>query len=199
MADKPLPEAFYELPEWVTPSLKTAHAELLIRLREETTGQSWGNATADTRIDAALAWLRANTTATSDPPLLVGASEGACDALTYASDHPVAGVIGIIPAIDIQAMRVADTLGLRAAIDAAWGVTYPAALPAGANPATLTAALSSVPQQHWYASNDTVSANIAAYAAAVGADLRNVGALGHTDAAIAAVAATDVLTFINAL
>lgn len=92
----------------------------------------WGNSTSDARIDAALAWTRANLPVhPSWPPFLVGASMGAYAALEYAADHPVCGVVGIIPAIDGQAIRVADTLSLRAVIDSAWGVTYPGTLITG--------------------------------------------------------------------
>lgn len=158
----------------------------------------WSNATKDTRIADALTWGRANLACSSADPLVVGVSMGGGAALHYAANHATAGVVGIIPAIDYQAIRVADTSGLRAGIDTAAGVTYPAALPAGFNPSTLTASLTTTPIQLWTASNDAVSANAATFATAVGADLHDVGALGHTDAAIAAADIPTIISFLAA-
>jgi pimeloyl-ACP methyl ester carboxylesterase len=164
-----------------------------------TLGVEWGNATARGRIDDCLSWLRANTSATDDPAFLIGASMGACASLCWSTAHPtlVKGVVGIIPAIDLQAIRVANTGSLRASIDTAYGVTYPTALPSGSNPAAETATLAAVPQQLWYASNDAVSANISTYATAVGADLHSVGALSHSDASVAAVTIDTLVQFIT--
>lgn len=160
-----------------------------------TAAHNWGNATGDSRIDDAVTAARARG-ASGRPPVFVADSHGAPWALTYATDHPVTCVVARVPAIDLQAIRVADTLSLRASIDLGWGVTYPAALPAAANPAVHTTELAQVHQQLWYASDDAVSANVATYATAVGADLRSVGALGHTAAAIAAADADAMVRFI---
>lgn len=160
----------------------------------------WGNSTDQTRRTTAITWARTNARGSSAPVVLIGASMGSTSSLLYAADHPaeVAAVIGVIPAVDIQAIRVADTFGLRASIDAAWGVTYPAALPAGADPAARVADFDGIPIQLWYANDDPASVNIGTFAAAVGADLHDVGALGHTAAATAAVDAAAVLAFISA-
>lgn len=158
----------------------------------------WGNVTCVSRMDAAIAYCRSTLGAHSTAkPLIVGISHGAACGLTYAYNRAVRGFVGISPAIDLQAIRVADTLGQRASIDAAWGVTYPAALPAGADPATHTSDLRSLPQQLWYASDDAVSANIGVYATAVGAELHNVGALGHTNAAVAAATPSVIVSWLG--
>lgn len=161
----------------------------------------WDNATGQTRIANALTYARASLAATADPAILVGASHGAGSALHWAAVNPtlVAAVVGIIPAIDYQAIRVADTAGLRASIDTAWGVTYPAALPVGANPSTRTADLQAIPIQLWTASDDAVSANASTFDTALPlCTTTSVGALGHTETAIAAVTAADVVAFVQA-
>lgn len=150
---------------------------------------TWGNATTLSRYDSALTFARTAAIGAhaSKPPVLLGVSHGTTCALTVAYNRTVAAVAGILPAVDLQAIRVADTLSLRAGIDSAWGVTYPTALPAGADPATHTAQLSAVPQRLFYSSDDAVSVNLSTYATATGASIVNLGALGHTDTAVAAV------------
>lgn len=167
----------------VAPSLGSAH---------------WGNATARTRIGDAITWGTANRNV-AGPVVLVGTSMGVTAALNYAADNPgaVACVVGIIPAIDLQAIRVADTNGARAGIDTAYGVVYPAALPTGSNPAARTAELD-IPIQLWTASDDAVSANAPAFATATGAVVNDVGALGHDNDAVAAVDPNIVAAFIAA-
>lgn len=157
----------------------------------------WGTDLAVGRLDDALTYARANG-ASSAPALLIGVSMGAGTVLRWASLHPteVAAVAGIIPAVDYQALRVADAFGARASIDAAWGVVYPAALPAGSDPATLD-----FTQQHvalWYAPDDaTVAAGpVIAFAAAQRAQLTSVGNLGHTNAAVAAVDPAAILELV---
>lgn len=160
----------------------------------------WGNQAARDRITDAIAWHEANWASTG-PAVLIGTSMGATAALNYAADNPgdVACVIGLIPAIDLQAIRVADTGGARAAIDTAYGVTYPAALPAGSDPAARTLELD-LPIWLATASDDAVSVNAATFATATGATHVDVGALGHDNDAIAAVASshlTSLLAFIE--
>lgn len=158
----------------------------------------WGNSTAATRLTAMETYLRSEFAASGDL-VLIGSSHGAQWALSYAAAHPedVAAVIGFIPVIDLAYVRDNNVGGLRASIDTAWGVAHPTALPAGSDPATLTDELAEVPIQLWYASDDAVSTNIAAFASATGAEMHNVGALGHTDAAIAAVDSDAVAAFIE--
>lgn len=162
----------------------------------------WGNATGEARVNAALAWARANMGATSAPAIIVGTSHGGGSALRYAAGNPtlVACVVVMVPALDFQALRVANTIGLRGSLDVAWGATYPAALPVGANPAERTADLAGMPIQMWTASDDPVSENAATFAAAPGmtVDARNVGALGHSAAAVTAVDEAAAAVFVQA-
>jgi dienelactone hydrolase len=157
----------------------------------------WGNPTSDSRMDDAVTWARANLAASSEPPVIVGASHGACCSMLYDTDNDVACQVMLIPALDTQYLRVnspVEGIAVRAPIDAAWGVTYPAALPAGANPIDLTP---QSPVQIWAASDDDISTNVQSWATTHGQEFHNVGALGHSDASIAAATPASVLTFIQ--
>lgn len=160
---------------------------------------NFGNATSQSRITDAIDWLQSSGWCDpGEPVTLIGASMGANASLVYASLVPenVACVVGMIPLVDTEAVREANTAGLRTYIDTAWGVTYPEPLPSQANPADPANAMD-VPVQLWYANNDAISVNIADYAAAIDADAHDVGALDHTDAAVAAVDAQDILSFMR--
>jgi pimeloyl-ACP methyl ester carboxylesterase len=181
------------------PGVLAALTRALFTIAAPTLGVAhWGNPAARARIADAVAWLEANR-AVAGPAILVGTSMGAAAALNYAADNPgdVAAVVGIIPAVDLQAVRVADTGGARAGRDAAYGVAYPAALPAGANPAARVAELD-VPVLLCTASDDAISVNAGTFAAAIGAELVDVGALGHDNDAVAAVDPEAVAAFVNA-
>lgn len=166
---------------------------------------TWNNATARSRIQTAAAWLRTNRGCVG-PAWLIGSSMGGTNSLGYAIASPadVAGVIGVICAVDMDDIRDNDrgTSG-RANIDAAHGLTWTApgtpALPAGVNPADNTGVLTGLPIQLWSANDDTVALHslTQTFAAAVGATLVDVGALGHSDAAMAAVDPAVVLAFIR--
>lgn len=162
---------------------------------------TWNNAAGQTSLNRAAAQLKVEA---SDPAatrvILVGASHGAGSAIRHAQAFPsaVACVVGTVPALNWGYLRTSDALniGLRAALDAAWGVVYPAALPAGVDPSTRITDLT-VPTQLWVASNDLVSSGWENYAARPNVEVRQVGALGHTDAAIAAWDPNAVLEFVE--
>lgn len=166
-----------------------------------TTQVSWGNSTAQNRTDDVLAWARTTFGASNRPAVMLGGSEGAVDALTYAYVNPakVACVVGLIPLIDLQEAREQDIQGLRGTIDTAWGVTYPAALPSGADPMTAghQATLATIPIQLWYATDDAVSANITAFRNGTGCDIRPVGPTGHSDTSIGNAWPTEIVKFIR--
>ena len=58
--------------------------------------------------------------------------------------------------------------------------------------------LAGTPIQLWEASDDTLAENVDTFAATLGADLHDVGALGHTATAVQAVDAEDVVSFVIA-
>lgn len=172
-----------------------------------TVTELWGNATDRTRRTAMRTYAQANGGRAGKVPL-IGLSMGFASSALWAYNNPTltSCIVGVIPAIDKQAIRVGDSIGQRAVIDAADGVTYPAALPSGTNPNAdpARAVLATIPQLLFYSSDDTTpspttgaSENIEAYAAATGATLVNLGALGHSNAAIEAVATTHFPTLLR--
>jgi hypothetical protein len=171
---------------------------------------TWGNgtaadeaATAMGRSKDALAWARAAPPngfgQSSAPPVALGASEGSLWSIKYAARHPVACVVCFLTICDLSSVYTANLGGFRSQIEAAYGVTYPAALPAGADPyRDHLAALSSVPLLCQYSSDDAYSTHIAEFAAATGATLINSGALGHSDASIAQADINQIRAFVRA-
>lgn len=151
---------------------------------------SWGSAAAQAKISPLVTTARASWGASSGKFSLVGVSMGHTLAVDYAAANPtlVAKVAGILPVTDMEAIRTRNPSGFRAEIDTAWGVVYPAALPAGANPNGHAADLVSaaIGYKAWGASDDTIStqAEQSAFATAAGGTLVDLGALGHTEAAI---------------
>jgi S-formylglutathione hydrolase FrmB len=162
-------------------------------------GTLWNNATGQQRIADALAYARSALGATSAKAIFLGTSMGGFSALSWAAMNPtlVKAVYAFLPVVDLQAVRVSNVLGLRSYVDAAWGVTYPAALPAGANVYGRAADLAGIPIRIWSASNDNVSENVAGFVAATGATHTNLGAVGHTDAALAGIDAAAVAEFVR--
>lgn len=158
---------------------------------------TWGNSNCDTRIDDCVAWARANLPVSLEPPLILATSHGTTCGLCYAADHPIGGFVGMLPCIDQQYHITNDTGGIRSSINTAWGRSAgdTTTLPAGSNPAVMTTALGQVAQQLWYSTDDAVSTNVGTYTSSVGCELRSLGALGHTNAAVAAVTKTDVVKF----
>lgn len=163
--------------------------------------QAFGNPTAQTRLGQCRTWLQANG-ALPGTVLCITTSQGAACALNYASDNPthIGGIVSFMPGFHLDDLRDNDRGGTRVLIDAAWGVSYPAPLPAGANPALKSAQLSAIPQQMWYATDDPYipTTVVTDWAAASGAEAYSVGALGHSDNAIAAAPHETVLEFLRA-
>lgn len=165
---------------------------------------TFGNATVIARLLTAWTFLQTQPLAATGPVILFGASMGGVSALNFARTYGTAKVKGIVSAFgvtDLDDIYQNDRGGFRATIGTAHGVTYPAALPATANPATNTSELGSIPWRGWYASDDTlvVPATQTAFAAAVANGIAtSVGAQGHDDDVITA-AWDSMLSTISAL
>lgn len=168
-------------------------------------GNAWATDQSMTDIDAARTTLQAAFPAMrTDKVCLVGASMGVALGTRYSQLHPasVAALVGMIPAYDPKAIYIANNVG-DAAMEAAWGFSglgnFPDALDLGPK----AAQAATVPLLTGYASNDTVvpAASVTAYHALAGGDpanLINLGALDHTDAAIAAMPVTTIARFLVA-
>lgn len=160
-------------------------------------GDTFANDTALARIDAAITQLSTLAEIPSSKVHLIGVSMGAAAGVRYASTYPskVASFTGIIPLSSIINTYTNDVAGLRASIGTAWGVTYPTALPAGADLVTLSAAMTAIPSRLYYSDPDTSVpvADVTALGTAMGADVVSLGtALGHTEAGINDIGATTL-------
>lgn len=162
--------------------------------------QSYGNAAAMTSVTNAVTFARNTLGCSTKPIAMLGTSMGGTTAMTYAYNNPtlVACIVGLIPIIDLAEMVEQDTLGLASAVLAAWSVAA-LPLPAGADPNTAghRATLAQIPMQHWYATDDAVSANITSFQQATGCDVRAVGPYGHSDESIRRSWPTDIARFIR--
>lgn len=181
-----------------------ADAGFLVAAQDQGGLTTWGNTTAQARMTATRTWVQASAPylASSGRIAIIGISMGAVLMMNWAKANPtlVSCMVGILPATDLTAYYVAGGAG-RANIEAAWGVTYPDPLPAGADPTigASSSVLVDIPYAAYYASNDDIAtpAIVTSMAAAIGGTATNVGALGHTEAAIGAVDAEEVAEFIQ--
>lgn len=157
---------------------------------------NWGNATGV----AAMTYNRSLLTAQgcTGRTVVCGMSMGHSTVVQWAAANPglVRAVVGFILSANLTNVRVDDN-GLRGSVDSAWGVTYPAALPANSSPhdraATLAAA--SVPWRGYAGTADATLryADAQAFASAVQGTLVSTAGGGHGDTTLSTVD-VDVLT-----
>lgn len=134
--------------------------------------------------------------------VIVGMSMGHMNALGYRRDHPtrVAGILGIMGAVDITAARAADNpAGVRAGTDAAWGVVYPAPLPAPALFMPQAPTLKGIPYRMYGSTADTIAlaADAQAFAAAMEGEWIQAGVGAHGDAIMADVPIQGSIDFLR--
>lgn len=151
-------------------------------------GDTMGNDTGMTRITEATAVLEALPNVDASKVHLVGVSMGNELAMRYAGLNPtkVASIMSVMPLSDIDAVYQANRGGFRATIGTAWGVTYPAALPAQSNLiATHAAAIvaAGIPVRLLYSTADTLvlPAEVVALATALGIAPEIVDAVNNHD------------------
>jgi pimeloyl-ACP methyl ester carboxylesterase len=137
-----------------------------------TSGQaSWGNPNAVASVEDARIALGTLPNVDSSTIPIIGMSMGASTALQYTAAYRarVRGLVGIIPATSILSMYTTWGNGgfvVPFFIPNAWGVTYPAALPAAARLDNKTA-LQGLPARFYYHHDDGVIPTVAADAAAM--------------------------------
>lgn len=170
---------------------------------QPSTSPLFGNAVAMARIADAITWGQANLPCTNGTPAFVGISNGGICSLQYARQNPAACAVTVIAPVDIEFIRTGDLLAQRANIDAAWGVTYPAALPTHGDILTDKAAYVGLPIQMWVSSNDgldnpAVGHTQHEFATFVGADYHSAGAVGHADSSWSGVDVGTVMAFVKA-
>lgn len=140
----------------------------------------FGNDVHIARVDATLAWARAQGIATNAPPVTVGWSMGNLIlnwVRTHQADH--AGHLSVSGLYDLAALHSANRAGLAPSIDAAHG--GPVHGP-DHDPAVYVADITGVPIIAWHATDDTLTppADEAAFAADHGNITRlSLGDVGH--------------------
>lgn len=161
---------------------------------------TWGNPTAQTRIEDARLYLQSVSGCKTGPVILAGTSMGGLSSLNYASANPanVLGVIGIIPVVDLESARTI----FGATVETAWGIGAAGTFPALSNPAIKTNLYSTIPIKIYNASSDvSAPASLSnTFASAVNrGSAVTVSAQGHSEASIAEISTTDMLNFIGGL
>lgn len=154
---------------------------------------TWGNDLHVTLIDEAIDYVE-TTYGTSGRVILVAGSMGTLGALAYALNHPekVRAVAAIIPGLDLADLMLR---GAAADINAAYGGTYDDVTEGPTHsPVQYAGDLDpNIPIHLWTCSNDTITVPATAdafVAARPQTERTNIGALGHTEAAVTAAQAS---------
>lgn len=169
------------------------------------TADPWSNDTHMARITSALAYLASATGASATKAHLFGVSMGGGAAFRYAATNPtkVASVVAVMPQSNISRNYTDDNpAGARAGIGTAWGVTYPTALPAGADLVAQAAAISAahIPVRAYYSTVDTLAlpADVRALANAAGGTHEAIDSTaGHANGSLAKFDVSAYLTFLK--
>lgn len=149
---------------------------------------TWGSDASLARTTDAFNYIIARMGAKSDKALLWGGSMGTLTALLWAKANPtkVAALAVSLPVLNLQDVHDNRTFGATVygpIIETAYGgaAGYAAAL-ATKNPAATPASWAGVPMKLWYSEDDPVAipSEVAAFAAASGAQTVSQGAAGHT-------------------
>lgn len=171
----------------------------------EFNGNAWANDATMPAVPVAAGVLQAAyPQLRTDKVCVLGISHGAAFVARYSQLNPadVAAAVGLIPAYDPKAVYVANDAA-DTAMETAWGFTglgqFPDALDLGPKADMAT----TVPLMSAYASNDSLIpvSSVTDYHTAAGGqpeNLVNLGALGHTPAAIEALSISALARFLVA-
>ncbi len=121
---------------------------------------------------------------------------GAAAALNWTKANPtlVQALALVIPAVDLQDIHANNRNGYAASIATAWGGGAPAD---ANNPADNAASFTSFPILIAYSTSDPIctQASVEAFGTAVGAEMVNLGAVGHASTGLSA---QTIIDFFNA-
>lgn len=169
--------------------------------------QTYGNDACLTNVETWWAWAKAQGFCATDKMICGGGSMGTLTMHRFASAHPdqVAGIGIHIPYLDVEYARTNNLIGIQPLINTAWGLPVGSyvggadstPVPTRGRPLDYAATLSAIPTEFWYSTADTISTNIAAYAAArTGVTLHVTSTTApHGDAAVG----TDNAGFVSFL
>lgn len=186
--------SWFNLTSWNTLLWTTGLAERGLSMVGASFGDGFGAPSEATDMEFMRTWCGTNMPWCDNSKLvIVGLSMGNYNAWAYRRDNPtrVAGILGLMPGSDLVVTRTPPErlAGVNAAVDAAWGVTYPAALPPAADFLTLAPTLRGIPYRAYYSTADVVvlPAEVQAFAAAMQGEAIAAGAGAHGDAIMASV------------
>jgi dienelactone hydrolase len=165
-------------------------------------GDGFANPETVGDVGTAITYLSSAAGVPSTKVHIVGISMGGALGMKYAQTNPskVASFTGIIPLCDINDIYVNNKGGLQAAIGTAWGVTYPTALPAGANLYTNAASMASVPSRLYYSDADALitPSSVTTMGTAMGAQLVQEYDMGNVPGGISGLRWSALIEFLIA-
>jgi pimeloyl-ACP methyl ester carboxylesterase len=167
----------------------------------------WGNATSNSRMDAAWAYLQSAFGVKTDKAVVIGGSHGSVTAMRWALANPskVAALVLVLPAVNFVDLHDNDRgPGAKATMEAAYATGAVASYVGNSTIAAVDpfqnvsayAALG-IPIKGFYASDDPTAlpGYWQTFAAAVGAQSQSMGAVGHSSASLSG---QDVYDFVKA-
>lgn len=169
---------------------------------------TWGNSTAIGKVAGLKTYAQGALGAKSGTVILSGVSMGGLLALNWARANvsSVAGIILVIPVLDLNGVYAGNVGGVAAAIATAYGGTYVAGTQQAAHdPATYAATgdLGSIPILLFYAGSDPFTAESVSttFSGHVGSSCTAVrlGSDGHTETSVSEVNLTTVAAFLAGL
>lgn len=167
-------------------------------------GDTWGNATAQARMDDAKTYLQGTVGAKSGTVAIIGGSMGGLAAQNWAKANPAstACIVGLVPVSDLNDIKTANRGGLAASVNAAYGGTYVEATHGATyNPHTYAATgLAGIPYKAWYGASDAIviPSTVTDVCTAAGASATAVSVVGGHDTALDNIPTADVVSFIGA-
>lgn len=169
-----------------------------------TTGDTWGNDTAMTRIDAAKTYLQSTVGAKAGDIALIGGSMGGCNVLNWCKRNlaSVACAVGLVPVSDISDIHTNNRGGLTTNINSAYGTWSEASYGAARNPVTFAAAgdLAGLNYLAFGSSGDAIciASTVQAVCTSIGGTATYTGVTGDHTAAVANISSATVISFLDA-
>jgi hypothetical protein len=169
-----------------------------------TTGDTWGNDTAMTRMDAAKTYLQSTVGAKTGAVGLIGGSMGGCNALNWAKRNlaSIACAVGLVPVSDVSDIHTNNRGSLASSINAAYSggwseETYGAAR----NPVTFAAAgdLAGLDYLAFGGTSDTIClpATVEAVCTSIGVTATYTELSGNHNSALGNADPQDVVDFLD--
>lgn len=166
-------------------------------------GDTWGNATAQTRMDEARTYLQGTMGAKAGAIGLIGGSMGGLAVQNWAKNNlsSVACAVGLTPVSNVSDIHTNNRSGLAGSINTAYSTWSEATYGASFNPATYASTgLAGLKYKAWYGASDSIVINttVTAVVSAIGGTASAVSVTGDHTTALGNIPPADVVAFINA-